>query len=991
MDETEGDVPLRNLKIGIIIINKETHLIEFVNEDAAYMAESTPEEMRGKRCFGFICTVEEGLCPLASISGPVARVEKPLVKSDGSTLDILKSISPAILNGMECYIETFIDLNEILSFGDLLHNEEERLDRAMTLGRQGIWEYSNKSKELYFDRHLYRMAGYKQGDFPADFDIWLKMVHKEDRESTKKALHDFVSGMEDQYNCCFRFLRKSGRFMWIRARGEKIERRDGSGQTRLLCIHLDIDQEKEREKRNSLRNNLQLRLLRPAPLKEKARLICQAALSSGSAEQAEIWITGQTSPYSKKTDAERSIILTEKESLWQAASVAGEKWEELEVQSDWLKRIVEKEDQFLKNETEGIFISGFKLQGTDGAGLGAMVIGSRRETDSESKTYLESLASITSQITINHQAEEKLVSALSCAERAVDLMNGREARIIEIKKEVNKLLKKSGEKEKYNLEQIAEREWRNELSAEEERKIALSLAEDAEMARKELMESNEQLSLIKQAVNSSSDGVAVSTTDGLFYFTNSTFTSMFKFSAGDLIIEPEKKLFLREEDFQCCVESARKGESHEHESIMTAKDGRAIPVFLRAAPFTGQEGFPIGIIWNITDITVRKEEESRMARDLAIQREMLRKALMLQQSYIQHSIPVVSNYNIHGLFMPCEKLGGDFFKVLRGISEDKILIVVGDCTDHGLKASLDASLLSSVTDHHVEDLFRTGRTDLFLRSISRSFMKMADEDQFPTMTVLLVELTGGRLKYSNANGELPYLIREGKVERLAPVQGMHIGYFDDPDYEMREMELQTGDRLVVYSDAVVEMENRPVFENILKGTEGNSSTSFYSLIRQLEERSGIFPLQDDTTLIQLEYLKPTRFSFSFTHIDEWNTHLLSLKKMMKLYDFGMDEREKTSLAVTELAINAFVHGNKSDTGKKVNVRGAIDCGSLVVTLSDQGEGYDSEEIEKTPSGKGLRLAEEFLSDIIHNRKGNEVTALLEKRNREIITIDKIAH
>ncbi|MBN2656238.1 MAG: ATP-binding protein, partial [Spirochaetales bacterium] len=245
------------------------------------------------------------------------------------------------------------------------------------------------------------------------------------------------------------------------------------------------------------------------------------------------------------------------------------------------------------------------------------------------------------------------------------------------------------------------------------------------------------------------------------------------------------------------------------------------------------------------------------------------------------------------------------------------------------------------------------------------------------------------------------------------VKGMHIAYFEDPVYEMGEVELLSGDRLLIYSDAVVEMENsegrrnsREVFEGLLEESRGNCSKFFYTLIRELEKINGSFPLDDDTTLIQLEYRKPTRFNFSFNHIDEWDSHLDDLKKLMNSYDFGIDEREKTAIAVTELAINAFTHGNRSNSDLEVTVRGTVDCGSVVLSIADQGEGFIrsavrdpvshieeimARDIEKEYThGRGLKIADDFLSEIIRNKKGNEVTALQEKKRREIITIEKIS-
>ncbi|MBN2656079.1 MAG: PAS domain-containing protein, partial [Spirochaetales bacterium] len=350
---------LRDIKIGIIIINRETHLIEYVNEDAALMAESTPDAMTGKRCFGFICTAEEGFCPVAG-NEEITRKERPLVKSDGSVLEIIKTIRPTMLQNIPCYIETFIDQNDIRQFGDLLYSEEERLDRVMTVGRQGIWEYNRQTGELHFDSHFYRMAGYEPGDFPADFDSWLEMVHEDDRQGTGSALKDFLTGGRDSYDSTFMFRRKSGRYMWIRARGEKIVRNDGSGRNRLLCIHQDISQDKEREKRTLLRNSLQMQLLKPVPFLEKAHLICRTALLSTSSDRVEIWMKGTAPPQA--------------ESLGPMAKAVRAGLDPEEIPFAFVESVLSAGSSG-STEMEGDRgLTGYQLRGSDDRAIGALVL-----------------------------------------------------------------------------------------------------------------------------------------------------------------------------------------------------------------------------------------------------------------------------------------------------------------------------------------------------------------------------------------------------------------------------------------------------------------------------------------------------------------------------------------------------------------------------------------------------------------------------------------
>lgn len=1036
MEQSDITTVLDNLKIGVIIINRETHLLEFVNEEAAELLKFSVSDLQNNRCMGFICSNEKKPCPAFDRELPITRERNSLIRSDGSTLNILKTVRPISFNNRDCLLETFLDYTEAKIYGNSLIQRDERMQLAMVVGHVGIWDYSRSKGELFFDSNFYSMGGYEDGVFPPDFREWLRLVHEDDREETGKELYRFLEGQSQYYSCEFKFLHKENRYIWIRARGEVVQRDENSKPLRLLGIHLDISSEKEREMRRALLNRLQIQLLSPTSLTSKCTQITRTLIFAVKADFARIWIIGDgdlcesgcshfMSPLYENYCRPEGKCLHLYSSSGRYENRNG-KDSRVPLGPFRIGAIFKKEKNIIiENDLEhSDFIddrqwveelgyksfAGLKLTDSSGSRIGVLALFSTQYIDGETGSYMESVASITSQTIINEQAGTALKHALQMAEKANTLMNGRELRIRQIKGEVNSLLGKLGRKEKYRITE--ETRETPSLTTEDERLNALSLAEDAEIARRELLESNEQLSLIKQAVNFSSDAVAISTIRGDFFYINSTFTHLFGISIAQMALESHTILFVNSADYNKALELAVIGQSIEGESWLYDKAGKKIPVFMRSAPFRDTQGVIIGIVWNFTDITIRKENEQKTRKDMEEQREMLRKANILQQSYIQKTIPAVGNFNIQGLFMPCEKLGGDFFKILKAISKEKLIIIMGDCTDHGLKASLDASLLSSVIDPHIKQLYEDSRTDDFLARVSRDYMAIADEDQYPTMMVMIVDLQQGSMFYSNANSELPYICRGNQLEILEKAGGMHIGYFEDPHYERKEYRFQRGDRLILYSDAVTEMadekgnkHNRKTFENLVRECHGSSSSNFYSLVRELEQYNKGFPLEDDTTLIQLEYLEKEEYSFCFNDLKEWKEEQLRFKNLLTRFDYALDEREKVTIALSELLINAYVHGNKSDKAKTVHLEGEIDCAGLVMMIRDEGEGFDPDSIpdpianiqeimdrgiaDEYTHGRGMRIARDFLSDVQWNSKGNVVNVTLKKTAREIITIDTI--
>src|SRR5215831_897596 len=99
---------------------------------------------------------------------------------------------------------------------------------------------------------------------------------------------------------------------------------------------------------------------------------------------------------------------------------------------------------------------------------------------------------------------------------------------------------------------------------------------------------------------------------------------------------------------------------------------------------------------------------------------------------------------------------------------------------------------------------------------------------------------------------------------------------------------------------------------------------------------------------------------------------------------GFDEEEvmKIGMAVREAAVNAVLHGNAYDPGKKVIVNFERNTHDLVITIRDQGKGLDlskipdplaPENLLKT-SGRGIFLIRSFMDEVEINpsQTGTEI-------------------
>lgn len=142
---------------------------------------------------------------------------------------------------------SFQDISEQKKAEAALLASEQRLDHAMTVKNEGIWDWNLVTDETYFDERYYTMAGYQPGDFPQEFSGWAGHVHPEDLPPVRRAIEDYLNGKSVKFDIEFRFKKKDGQWMWISGKG-KIFDRDAEGKPlRMVGTHTDITERKQAE------------------------------------------------------------------------------------------------------------------------------------------------------------------------------------------------------------------------------------------------------------------------------------------------------------------------------------------------------------------------------------------------------------------------------------------------------------------------------------------------------------------------------------------------------------------------------------------------------------------------------------------------------------------------------------------------------------------------------------------------------------------------
>ena len=106
-------------------------------------------------------------------------------------------------------------------------------------------------------------------------------------------------------------------------------------------------------------------------------------------------------------------------------------------------------------------------------------------------------------------------------------------------------------------------------------------------------------------------------------------------------------------------------------------------------------------------------------------------------------------------------------------------------------------------------------------------------------------------------------------------------------------------------------------------------------------------------------------------LKELNKVELLSEKMAQKMSLSEDQQDNLAIAVTEAVGNAIVHGNKKNPQKKVTVTFRLEGERIEVSVQDEGEGFDPDELADPldpnnimkESGRGIFILKSLMDEV----------------------------
>jgi sigma-B regulation protein RsbU (phosphoserine phosphatase) len=194
---------------------------------------------------------------------------------------------------------------------------------------------------------------------------------------------------------------------------------------------------------------------------------------------------------------------------------------------------------------------------------------------------------------------------------------------------------------------------------------------------------------------------------------------------------------------------------------------------------------------------VRDIERQKLQRQLTLE---LVEARRVQQGLLPRRMPKLRGFSLASAWQPAHTVGGDYLAV-HELNENRVALCVADVSGKGLPAALLMSnmqaALKALASEHVSPRELCGRLNTLMCGNTPLHT-------FITCFYSVLDLESRTLTFANA-GHNPPILASGS-ERCTRLEdgGRVIGAFADSHYTQREIQLRSGDKLLMFTDGLTE-------------------------------------------------------------------------------------------------------------------------------------------------------------------------------------------
>ena len=241
--------------------------------------------------------------------------------------------------------------------------------------------------------------------------------------------------------------------------------------------------------------------------------------------------------------------------------------------------------------------------------------------------------------------------------------------------------------------------------------------------------------------------------------------------------------------------------------------------------------------------------QERLEKEKALREQA--EARRIQRALLPQSNPTISGYALDGLCLQLSAVGGDWYDYLN-LGKGVWGVAVGDVCGKGMAAALLMSATRSLFRSAAEGAESTSEV---LTRLNIALVKDLPTGRFVTLVYLILDSKNGTVTIANGGHPYPLVVRERfGIRELKTDKGLPLGLMNSEFSEV-SLTLDSGDRVLVYTDGVVEATN---FDSEEYGTSRLAQAlqvphaSARTVLADVQEFARGGTLTDDATAIVLQ-------------------------------------------------------------------------------------------------------------------------------------------
>ncbi len=173
-----------------------------------------------------------------------------------------------------------------------------------------------------------------------------------------------------------------------------------------------------------------------------------------------------------------------------------------------------------------------------------------------------------------------------------------------------------------------------------------------------------------------------------------------------------------------------------------------------------------------------------------------------QMALIPPSAPSVKGLQTACYYKPSMKVGGDYYDFFK-FNDHLLGIVIADVSGHGLSAAQVTAMVKMSFYHHFN-----GEENLeqILTKINTELFNTIKTGHFLTTFLGVLDLKKRKIRYSRAAHPYPFILRRANKTLIElDTKGMMLGKFPQSQFEQKEIDIKSKDRIILYTDGLYEV------------------------------------------------------------------------------------------------------------------------------------------------------------------------------------------